>query len=48
MVKDSAEIEIEQPILSGSVVTNSTGIETAGQKVENRDFSDTGFNSTWE
>lgn len=44
----SASVEMESPILTGSVVTNNTTIETAGQKVETRDFSEAGFNSTWE
>jgi len=47
-VKRSVEIELEQEILTGSVVNPQTKIETAGQKVENRDFTDSGFNQTWE
>lgn len=41
-------VELEQNLLAGSVVTKKTTIETAGQKVENKDFSESGFNSTWE
>lgn len=47
-VKDSARMELEQGILTGSVVDPKTTIETAGQKVEERDFSQSGFNTTWE
>jgi len=47
-VKRSVEIEMEQAILDGSTVTPQSKIETAGQKVDTKDFSDTGFNSVWE
>lgn len=47
-VRRIVEMELEQDLLTGSVVTPNTKIETAGQKVETRDFSDSSFNSTWE
>lgn len=37
----------ETPILAGSVVDNAT-IESAGQEVENYDFSGGDFNHNWE
>lgn len=44
----SVSVQMESPILTGSVVTPNTEIETAGQKVEERNFTDSGFNSVWE
>lgn len=41
-------VELECPILAGSVVSKETTIETAGQQVEQRDFSTSGFNQVWE
>lgn len=47
-IKRKVTLHLEDGILAGSVVNKKTTIETAGQKVETKDFSDTGFNSTWE
>ena len=47
-ILQEVKMELESDILAGSVVSKSTKIETAGQQVETRDFSDVGFNSTWE
>jgi len=44
----SVMVQMETPILVGSVVTRETTIETAGQTVEKRDFSESGFNNVWE
>lgn len=41
-------IEMESDLLAGSTVTPQSKIETAGQKIETKDFSQTGFNSDWE
>lgn len=41
-------VELEDPLLVGSVVTNSTTIESAGQKVEEHSFNDSFFESKWE
>ena len=43
-------MELETPILAGSVVNNSTSIKTAGQEVQSYDFSDpsSSFNQVWE
>ena len=35
-------------ILAGSVVDKDTTVETAGQKVEERDMSGAAFNHDWE
>ena len=42
------EMELEQSILSGSVVEQRLQIETAGHEVVDHDFDDTGFNSDWK
>ena len=47
-VLKSVAMELETDLLVGSVVTQSTTIETAGQQVETHTFSAEGFNSTWE
>jgi len=47
-VKRSVEIEMESDLLQGSVVTPTSTVDTAGQTVQNHDFSDSGFNSKWE
>lgn len=47
-VKRKMELQMEGTLLVGSVVTKKTTIETSAQQVETKDFSDTGFNSTWE
>ncbi len=47
-VRKKVEMEIEQAILTGSVVTPTSTIETAGQKVEEHNFSESGFNTQWE
>jgi len=47
-VKRSVEIEMESDLLAGSVVTNSTNIETAAQKVDEHSFGDSSFDSKWE
>ena len=41
-------VEMEGTILEGSVVTKDTTIETAGQKVDERNFTDSGFYQVWE
>ena len=41
-------LQLENPLLAGSVVNQQTTIETAGQQVEQRDFSTSGFNQVWE
>ena len=41
-------VQLEAGFLQGSVVTKNTEIETAGQKVQERDFQNSGFNSVWE
>lgn len=41
-------IEMESDLLAGSTVTPQSKIETVGQKIETKDFSQTGFNSDWE
>ena len=48
LVKKKVSYEPEAVLLAASVVTKNSSIETAGQKVEERDFSDAGFNHTWE
>ena len=47
-VKRSVEIEMEQHVLTGSVVTHQTNIETAAQKVDDHSFGDSSFDSKWE
>ncbi|MBO4657575.1 MAG: hypothetical protein J5639_07370 [Bacteroidales bacterium] len=42
------KVELEGQLLAGSVVTKNTTIETAGQKVDDHSFGDTGFDSKWE
>lgn len=37
----------EDPILSGSVVINST-VRSVGQQTENVDFTDSGFDLEWK
>ena len=44
----SATVEMENPILAGSVVTKDTKIEPAGQKVDDHSFADSSFESKWE
>lgn len=41
-------ITLETGILAASVITKDTKIETSGQKTEENDFSQSGFNTTWE
>lgn len=41
-------VQLESGFLQGSVVTNKTKIETAGQTVEKHEFNNSGFNSVWE
>lgn len=43
----TVDVLLEDNLLA-SVVTPKTKIETAGQKVEDHSFSDSGFNSKWE
>ena len=47
-VRRILEFEPEQDLLTGSVVTPDTKIETAGQQVVTKDFSESGFNTVWE
>jgi hypothetical protein len=48
LVKKVRELRLENDLLAASVVTKETTIETAGHKVEEKIFSETGFNHTWE
>ena len=41
-------MELETPILAGSVVNKSSKIETTGQEVIEYDFNDSSFNQVWE
>ena len=41
-------VELESPILAGSVVTKDSKISTTGQEVVTHDFSDSSFNQVWE
>ena len=41
-------MELESPILAGSVVNNSSEIKTTGQEVVPYDFSNSSFNQVWE
>ncbi len=41
-------VRLESDFLQGSVVNNTTTLETAGHKVEERDLSATEFNHTWQ
>ena len=45
---NQATLNLEIDMLAGSVVDKDTNGETAGQKVEERDMSGSGFNHTWE
>lgn len=47
-VINRVSVELETPILAGSVVTNDSVIQTTGQGVETHDFSDSSFNQVWE
>lgn len=47
-VRKIVEMELEEDILLGSVVNQSTHIDTAGQTVENHSFEDSGFDAKWE
>ncbi|MBO4340652.1 MAG: hypothetical protein J5835_04405 [Bacteroidales bacterium] len=47
-IKKKLTLSLERGILAGSVVTKDTTIETAGHKVEERDFSAAEFNHTWQ
>jgi len=38
----------ESEIMAGSVVTGDSKVRTAGQEVQDYDFSDTSFNQEWE
>ena len=40
-------LRLETEMLAGSVVTEDTTVETAGQKVEERNMSGAEFNHTW-
>ncbi len=42
------EVELEQSILAGSVVNDISSVRSTGQTVEEFDFTDAGFNSSWE
>ena len=41
-------VELESPVLAGSVVTKDSQIQTTGQEVETHDFSGSSFNQVWE
>ena len=43
-----ATVQLGQSLLTGSVVTKDTKVETKGQELVTYDFSDTQFNQTWE
>ena len=47
-VVKTVDVCLENDLLAGSVVNKKTKISTAGQQVETKDFSETGFNSTGE
>ena len=48
-VMKTVTVWLETNLLQGSVVTNNTKVETAGQEVTHSDFSDaTHFNTQWE
>ena len=47
-VKKKVDLQPERSLMVASVVTKKTTVETTAQQVENKDFSDPGFNSTWE
>ena len=48
-VRKRVSVELETSILTGSVVTKSSSIQTTGQDVVEYDFSDgSTFNSVWE
>ena len=47
-VRKIVEMELEQDLLTGSVVTPKTKIETAGQKVDDHSFADSSFEAKWE
>lgn len=47
-VRRILEFEPEQDLLTASVVTQSTNIETAAQKVDGHSFGDSSFDSKWE
>lgn len=46
-VLEEVSLQLESPILEGSVVDNTTIIST-GQQVETHDFSGSDFNFQWE
>ena len=48
LVLKTVRVCLEKNLLEGSVVNKKNKIETAGQQVEKHDFSDSGFNTTWE
>lgn len=48
MIIREVKLELSACLLDGSVVTPNTTIRTAGQDVENHDFSTGGFNDTWQ
>ena len=41
-------VELESPVLAGSVVNEHSEIKTTGQEVVTHDFSDSSFNQVWE
>lgn len=47
-VRKTVTLVTERVLLSGSVVTDRTRIESAGQETESRSFDAEGFNHNWE
>ena len=48
-IRKCVSVELEASLLAGSVVSNSSSIQTKGQEVVSYDFSDgSTFNSVWE
>jgi hypothetical protein len=47
-VIERLELELENPILGGSVVDNVQAVKSAGQAVDEVNMLDSGFNSNWE